>query len=123
MSDFYALKTFCSNCSQCQIGIKSDYSSAVSYIQFMGGRTSEKLDTLAVEIWTWCLDIDIFLKAQDTPGKSNLQADKLSRNFSNNYEWKLSEPFFSRICSKLIIPNVDLFASRSIAQIDKFKIH
>lgn len=87
----------------------------------MGGRTSEKLDTLAVEIWTWCLNIDIFLKAQDTPGKSNLQADKLSRNFSNNYEWKLSEPFFSRICSKLIIPNVDLFASRSIAQIDKFE--
>ncbi|CAC5415403.1 unnamed protein product [Mytilus coruscus] len=120
LSVFYALKAFCSNCSQCHIGIKSDNSTAVSYIQFMGGMISEKLDTLAIEIWTWCLDRDIFLTAQHIPGKSNLQADKLSRNFSDNHEWKLSEPTFSRICSQLFTPNVDLFASRHNAQMDKF---
>ncbi|CAC5401723.1 unnamed protein product [Mytilus coruscus] len=120
LSVCYALKAFCSNCSQCHIGIRSDNSTAVSYIQFMGGMTSEKLETLAIEIWTWCLDRDIFLTAQHIPGKSNLQADKLSRNFSDNHEWKLSEPIFSRICSQLFTPNVDLFASRHNAQVDKF---
>lgn len=51
---FYALKDFCSNCSQCHIGVQSDYFTAVSYIQFIGGMSPGNLDTLAIEIWTGC---------------------------------------------------------------------
>ena len=120
LSIFNALKALCANSNKCHIGIKSDNSTAVSYINNMGGMTSEALDELACKIWLWCLERDIFISAQHIPGDTNVQADTLSRNFSDNLEWKLKEDIFKRICHHYFIPNIDLFATRHNTQLERF---
>lgn len=78
------------------------------------------MDRLAFEIWNWCLDRDIFLSAQYIPGESNLNADQLSRKFSDNLECKLKEDIFHRLCNQTFEPNIDLFASRHNKQVPIF---
>lgn len=120
LSVFYALKAFFSKYRKCHICIKSDNTTTVSYINNMGGMTSDSLNNLAVQIWNWCLDRDIFLSSQHIPGISNIQADQLSRKFSDNLEWKLKEEIFRRICQQTFLPKIDLFASRHNAQLPVF---
>lgn len=78
LSIFNALKALCANSNKCHIGITSDNSTAVSYINNMGGMTSEALDELTCKIWLWGLERDIFISAQHIPGDTNVQADTLS---------------------------------------------
>lgn len=54
------------------------------------------------------------------PGISNIQADFLSRKFSDSIEWKLKTRVFHRICKKSFMPNIDVFASRMNRQLDRF---
>ena len=51
----YSLKAFFYEYKQCHIGIKYDNTSAVSYINAMGGMTSQSLNSISVEIWNWCI--------------------------------------------------------------------
>jgi len=94
------------------IGIKSDNSSAVAYINNMGGMTSQSMDQLAIEIWNWCTDHHLFISAQYLPGVLNSNADFMSRVFSDNCEWALKRGIFIRICNHFYTPDVDSFASR-----------
>jgi hypothetical protein len=71
------------------IGIKSDNSSAVAYINNMGGMTSQSMDQRAIEIWNWCTDHHLFISVQYLPGVLKSNADFISRVFSDNCEWAL----------------------------------
>ena len=62
-----------------------DNVSAVKYINDMGGMTSKSMDSLAKDIWAWCLDRGIFISAIHIPGIYN-SADFYSRNFSDSTE-------------------------------------
>ena len=53
----------------------------------MGGIRSEPLNTLAKEIWHWCMSREIWLSAQDVPGDLNVEADSASRPFAEELEW------------------------------------
>ena len=51
------------------------------------------------------------------PGKSNILADKASRQFHDNTEWILRQDLFLSITQLWGKPDVDLFASRLNAQL------
>ena len=70
LAAFLALQSFVSQ-SNIHVRLKLDNTTAVSYINNMGGIRSEPLNTLAKEIWHWCMSREIWLSAQYVPGDSN----------------------------------------------------
>jgi len=49
-----SLKTLFTHKKSLHIGIRSDNTTAVAYVNEMGGTTSILLDSLSAEIWSWC---------------------------------------------------------------------
>ena len=117
---FLSLKTFFTHKKSLHIGIRSDNTTAVAYVNEMGGMTSILLDNLSAEIWSWCSERDMFLTAQYIPGNENFNADHMSRNFTDLTEWKLKSEIFHRICNHFFLPDIDLFASRLNCQLPKY---
>ena len=66
------------------------------------------------------IDKGIWLSAAHLPGSQNVQADRASRIFNDQTEWKLDKDIFHRITSQLIKPEVDLFASRLNFELDRY---
>ena len=116
---FNVLKAFYSGVKDTHIEIQCDNISAVTYINDMGGMCSQTLDSLAKDIWEWCLFRQIVVSAVYIPGKDNT-ADFFSRNFSDSTEWMLRLDIFNRICIHFFVPEIDLFASRLNARLDRF---
>lgn len=117
---FYALQAFCSDLRNTHVSIQSDSTCAIAYINNMGGIASLRMDQLALEIWQWCLDRELFISASFIPGLWNSFADFASRNFSDSTEWMLKRDLFVRLCEQSFHPDVDLFASRINYQIERF---
>lgn len=117
---FLSIKSFFDKKQNIHVGIKSDNVTTVYYINEMGGMTSESLNNLAIDIWSWCLERNIFLSAQHIPGTDNVAADYMSRNFSDSKEWMLKKDIFQRICKQFFNPDTDLFASRLNYQVPVF---
>ena len=113
---FLALKSFCKEKSGIHVKIMMDSTTAVSYVNNMGGITSLKLDKLAKSIWLWCKQRNIWLTACHIPGKVN-EADFKSRKFDDQLEWMLDPSVFHEISNRFGKPNIDLFASRLNRQI------
>ena len=78
----------------------------------MGGIKSPSLNSLSRTLWEWCIERNIIISAQHTPGKENLVADSLSREFSSNLEWSVDIDIFNQILNMTFVPDIDLFASR-----------
>ena len=112
LAAFNALRAFVSSRQSIHVRLKIDNSTALSYINNMGGIRSPRLDLLARRMWEWCISRDIFLSAQHIPGKMNTRADDLSRKFSLNLEWSLNKGVYEQVVQLTFIPDVDLFASR-----------
>lgn len=53
------------------------------------GAKTPVLNDLAREIWRWCLERKVTINAAHPPGKSNQEADALSRSFNDDLEWSL----------------------------------
>jgi hypothetical protein len=102
------------------IRIMSDNTTAVSYINSMGGCQSRDCDNIARDIWSWAIARNNWLSASYTPGKHNNIADKLSREFNGTLEWKLSPAIFDKISYHFSKPSIDLFASRINHQLDTY---
>ncbi len=94
------------------VHLKSDNVTTVAYLQHFGGTKSKLLNSLAREIWSWCMDRNIWLQASHLPGTQNIVADFASRNFQDDLEWKLNTIVFRKITSIFGKPDIDLFASR-----------
>ena len=60
---FYALKCFCSEHRDCHIRVEVDNTTAVHYIENMGGVKSEKCNDISFQIWSFCLERNIWLSA------------------------------------------------------------
>ncbi|MCG8094339.1 MAG: hypothetical protein JAZ17_12090 [Candidatus Thiodiazotropha endolucinida] len=117
---FHSVRAFCSDTNNVHVSIQSDSTTAIAYVNNMGGIASISLDQLALELWQWCLDREIYMSASFIPGVFNVTADFNSRNFSDSTEWMLKKELFERLCDHFFQPDVDLFASRNNHQIDKF---
>ena len=73
------------------IRIMCDDTTAVSVIYHMGTSHSDSCNSVAKEIWEWCIDHKIWLSAAHIPGKQNLIADFESRRNQRASEWRLDK--------------------------------
>lgn len=120
LAAFFALKCFCSHMNNCHIQIQIDNTTALAYINNMGGSKSKELNQLAVQIWDWCISRNIWLSAVHIPGRLNTGADEKSRVFSDNHEWMLNKHLFDEILLRHPGLDFDLFASRLNNQIRSY---
>ena len=119
LAAFLALQSFDGQ-SNIHVRLKLDKTTAVSYINNMGGIRSEPLNTLTKKIWHWCMSREIWLSAQYVPGDLNAVADSASRLFSEDLEWSLHPTIFSELQSTIWSPDIDLFASRLNFKVEKY---
>lgn len=113
------LHTFCKNRDNIHVRIYMDNTTSCAYISKFGGRTLE-LDTMAREIWFWCMERHIFLSAAHVPGKDNCEADAESRTENDDTEWSLDTNIFNTIRETFPELTVDLFASRLNNKLPKY---
>jgi hypothetical protein len=93
---FFALKSFCRDFYSKHVHIFCDNTSAVAYINNMGGIQSHEMDFLASKIWQWCIDRKIWISCSHVAGDSN-KTDFNSRHFCDNTEWKLDSSVFFQV--------------------------
>ena len=94
------------------ISIRSDNTTAVFYLNKMGGTHSPKLCKLAISIWKFIHSNSISFIASHISGIENNAADYLSR-ISHNHEYALSPAVFASLTE--VIPfslNIDIFATK-----------
>ena len=86
----------------------------------MGGTKSLDCNNMARIIWMWCIEHGIWITAAHLPGKQNVEADQRSRKFNDRTEWKLNKQEFTKLVAHFGLPEIDLFASRLNAQLDRY---
>ena len=117
---FFALKSFCSQANETRVQIQIDNTTAVSYINNMGGSKSPVLNNLAIELWEWCIHRNIWISAVHIAGKLNVNADFKSRSFSDKHEWMLNRNVFTEILTEFPELDMDLFTSRLTTQLTQY---
>ena len=115
-----ALLSLLRDSSSIHVRIMCDNTTAVAYINGMGGSRSLECNTIAKTIWSWAIAKGIWLSAAHIVGSANVDADQLSRNLNLNLEWMFDLHTFQRIVSLFGRPNIDLFASRLNAQLQDY---
>lgn len=116
---YFALISLCQNIKHAHIRVRTDSSTAVSYINNQGGSIIPLL-VIAKQIWVWCIENNIYISAVHIPGVENQTPDNLSRSFKDTSEWKLKKTIFDQVVKKYFMPDVDLFASRLNRQLPKY---
>ncbi len=99
------LKSLCSKCTATHIRVQSDNTTAVAYINSMGGIKSESCNDMASQIWEWCITKQIWLSACHIPGaelRLTLPQDNLRTLLNGLYQQKCSSQF-SRTWGPLIL--------------------
>ena len=69
-------------------------------------------DSVAKEIWLFCIQREIWISAAHIPGNNNIQVDSESTVFTDNKEWMLRKEIFQNVTESWGEPTIDLFASR-----------
>lgn len=108
---FHALRCFASHLKDCNILLRVDNSTALSYINRMGSIKFPHLSNLARKIWDWCAERNLFLHAAYIPSVQNVEADAESRVILLEIEWSLNQIYFNEIDSHFGRFDIDLFAS------------
>ncbi len=114
-----ALECFASSLFDCTIEIEIDNTTAVSYINKLGGCRSKDLCDVSLRIANFCEERKIFLTAIFVPGTANVLADAESRRSLSAGDWRLSPTAFMSICLQWPV-QVDLFASEWNHQLPRF---
>jgi hypothetical protein len=115
-----AVKSFLQNKSNTHVLIQTDNKTALAYLNRMGGCISQPCSQVAIAIWEWCLERNIFLHAEFIPGKDNLIADWESRHHHDSSSWMLNPHIFQILMNKTQMCTVDLFADRTNAQLTNY---
>ena len=93
---------------------------SVAYINHQGGTVSPMATEIAKDLWMWCLERDITIKAQYLLGVENVRADSESRVMQDRSDWMLNPQIFQAIQAQLGPVDLDLFASRLTAQLPQY---
>lgn len=117
---FMGLKRFTKNLSNGSILLRVDNTTAICYINRMGGIQFPHLNDLARSIWQWCEKCNIWLFASYINSLDNIEADQESRKLNIDIEWELSTWAFNNIMKTLGTPDIDLFASRVNAKCQRY---
>lgn len=113
---FFALKCFAS----CEILLRIDNTTAISYINRMGSVQFPMLSNLAKHIWQWCEARELWIFASYIKSKDNTEADFESRSSNQDIEWELCQNSFNKIVESFGSPEIDLFASRLNKKCDNY---
>lgn len=109
---FYALKCFASSLRSCNILIRCDNTTALSYINKMGSIQHPRLSSLSKQIWRWCEKRNLWLFASYISSSDNWKADQESRALPPETEWALAVSSYDLVTQTLGSPDIDLFASK-----------
>ena len=121
MGSLFGLRALCAHLRDTHIRIKTDSKTGACYINAKGGSKSEACNKVAIQIWDWCLERNIFVSAEHVKGKLNTEADFLSRNQDNSGEWSLLYSVFDDIIHSFkVTPTIDLFANRNNCKVSRF---
>ena len=88
---FFALKSFCKDMNDIHIQLQINNTTAVAYINNMGGSKSAELNQPAFSVWEWCITRNVWLSAVHMAGILNAGTDEKSREFSDRHEWSLEK--------------------------------
>lgn len=108
----FGLKCFAKDLTNKEILLRIDNTTAIAYINRMGGVQFTHLHALAKNIWQWCEARDLWVYASYISSKDNQEADFESRYHRSEIEWELSKEAYDNITRNLGLPEIDLFASR-----------
>ena len=99
-----AIQAFAKKQENILVHLKMDSTSALTYINKMGGTVSPNLNRLTKDLWTWCLARNITLRAYHLPGALNEKADEESRIMKDRSDWMLCRETFRRIQTQFWTP-------------------
>ncbi len=125
----FALLSFCkrfqNNCPPqhhftVHVKLMIDNTTAVAYINHMGGSHSIRCNKVATDMWSWAAPRGIWLTAAHIPGVHNTLADYYSRKQKDSKEWALSTHIFHSLVTLFGTPDIDLFASRTNHKIQQY---
>ena len=116
----FAVKSFTKNRLCVHVRLRMDNTSAVTYLNRLGGTHSLVLSNLALTLWEWALRQGFFLSAEQLSGRLNIAADWQSRNFHDSSNWKLCPKVFRALMLIRGPYAKDLFADRLNAQLPQF---
>lgn len=117
---YLGLKSLCNHVTDSNILIRSDNTTAISYINRMGSVKYPNLSDLTRLIWQWCELRNVWLFATYIPSTDNWMADKESRSLQPETEWTLSSKHFKKIVDRFGPPEFDLFASQHNKKCDRY---
>jgi len=90
-------KALCGKCANLHIRVQCDNTTAVCYRNNMGGSKSPDCNSVAGQIWDYCVERNIWISASHLPGCENTEADRESRNFNDRTEWQLQSDIYYSI--------------------------
>lgn len=118
---FLALKVFAKDLSDCQILLRIDNTTAISYINRMGGVQFPHLTQVTRDLWQWCELRRIIVFAYYISLAENSIADAESRRIHPDVdEWELASFAFNKIVNELGTPKIDIFATRLNKKCSKY---
>lgn len=110
---YLALKAFTKNLQNCEVLLRVDNTTAISYINRMGGVQFPHLSLMAKQIWKYCESKGLFVFASYIKSSQNVIADIESRKLYSDIECELSDNYFDALTRTFGTPQIDLFASRA----------
>ena len=108
----FAIKAYTKHRNNIHVLLQMDNSTAVAYVNKMGGTRSLSLSLQACHLWNRCLERRILLSAEHLPGVANMVADQESWQVETSSEWKLHRAVFHWTQQILGPCQMDLFATR-----------
>ena len=120
LAAFHAVKCFVRDKRSITVLLLLDNTTAVAYVNKLGGTVSRQLNHIVRELWLWCMNRDITLVAEHLPGVLNSIADEESRVMKDRSDWMLNPQIFHQIQTKWGPLEVDIFASRLTTQLERF---
>ncbi len=116
----FAVKCFAKNRICLHIRLRMDNTTAIAYINKLGGTRSLVLSNLVADLWTWALNKGMILSTEHLPGKWNIRADMESRHYHDSSDWRLDPSLFLALMKIRGPCQIDLFANRLNAQLPEF---
>ncbi|KAG7298972.1 hypothetical protein JYU34_017443 [Plutella xylostella] len=116
---FIGLKIFAAKLTNCELLLRIDNSTAICYINRMGGVQHTHLNNIARDIWQWCEVRGLFVFASYVKSSDNV-ADYGSRLINVDTEWELADYAFTQIENCFGILEFDLFASVQNAKYPRY---
>ena len=117
----YALRSFVDNLEGQHVRVLCDNTTAVFVLNKMGTTKSKECNDLAKSIWEFCRENSMFITCSHIAGKENVVADLASRREYKQAEWMLNKEIFQHAVRHFgFSPDIDCFATRANAQLDKY---